>query len=141
MGEVFMRKIPVILALAMMGQMGGVLGVLPAHAFYGQDSIGFSTLPYPPYPYVLSRPVEILPQGFETIVAGDETYYYCQGIFYQKVQLIQQYVIVPPPIGAMVPDIPQGYQLMLINGTAYYVVQGVYYVRLLDGYKVIYPPV
>lgn len=96
---------------------------------------------YSPYPYVLSRPIDILPQGSITINVGDETYYYCKGIFYQKIVLEQKYVIVPPPIGAVVFTIPQGYQLMLINGTTYYEYEGVYYKRDLEGYKVIYPPV
>lgn len=93
-----------------------------------------------PYPAVLSPAIDILPHGFVTINLDDETFYYCNGIFYQKIMHDQKYLVVPPPIGAMVFDIPAGYQYMLIDGTAYYVYQGVYYVRVLDGYKVVLPP-
>lgn len=96
---------------------------------------------YSPYPHVLGQPIDILPHGFITINVEDETYYYCNGIFYQKVILEQKYTVVPPPIGAVVFTIPQGYQLMLIDGVSYYEYEGVYYKRVLEGYKVIFPPV
>ena len=95
---------------------------------------------YSPYPDVLSQPIDILPQGFTTISMGDDTYYYCRGVFYQKTVMEQKYVIVPPPVGAIVSDIPVGYELMLINGMIYYEYQGVYYKRVLEGYGVIFPP-
>jgi len=95
----------------------------------------------PPYPYVQSTPINNLPHGFITIGVGQETYYYCEGVFYQKVIREQEYVIVPPPIGAVVFTIPQGYQLILIDGVSYYVYEGVFYKHVLEGYKVIYPPV
>jgi len=112
-----------------------------AHAFDLQESIEFPSPNRSPYPYVLSAPIDILPQGFVTTTVGDDTYYYCNGIFYQKIMRDQKYVIVPPPIGAVVFTIPQGYQLMLMGGVSYYEYQGVYYKRVLAGYKVIYPPV
>jgi len=95
----------------------------------------------PPYPYVLSQPIGLLPSGFVTINVGEETYYYCSGIFYQRIIREQKYVIVPPPIGAVIFSIPQGYELTFIDGVSYYEYQGVYYKRVLEGYKVIYPPV
>jgi hypothetical protein len=101
----------------------------PVHAFYQ------------PYPYVLSQLIAVLPQGFVTINVADETFYYSNGIFYQKILREQKYVVVPPPIGAVVFDIPPGYQLMFIDGISYYNYGGVYYKRVLEGYKVIYPPV
>ena len=95
----------------------------------------------PPYPYVLSQPIDNLPMGFITIRVGQETYYYDGGIFYQKVIREQAYVVVPPPIGAVIFDIPQGYALMLIHGISFYEYAGIYYRRVLEGYRVIYPPV
>lgn len=114
---------------------------LPARAFYLQQSIEFSQPNHSPYPYVLSQPINILPQGFVTINVGDDTFYYCNGVFYQRIMRDQKYVIVPPPIGAVVFNIPQGYELMFMDGLTYYEYQGVYYKRTLAGYKVIYPPV
>jgi hypothetical protein len=88
-------------------------------------------------PYIVSDPIDILPPGFITIVAAGETYYYAKGIFYQKSLREQKYVIVPPPIGAVVFNIPQGYQMIIHNGVAYYAYGGVYYKRVLEGYQVI----
>jgi hypothetical protein len=96
---------------------------------------------YSPYPPVLSQPIDILPEGFITINVANETFYYCKGIFYQKLMRDQKYAIVPPPIGAVVFDIPIGYRYLFIDGVAYYEYQGVYYQRVLEGYRVIFPPV
>jgi len=91
------------------------------------------------YPQVLSQPIDILPSGTITLIVGPETYYYANGVFFQKVILEQKYVMVPPPIGAVVFHLPLGYKLMLIDGITFYEYQGVFYKRVLDGYKVIYP--
>ena len=105
----------------------------------GNDSYAMNS----PYPYILSQPLDNLPEGFctlGTIGMGREIYYYSNGAFYQKLNLLQQYIVVPPPIGAIVDTIPQGYQLMLIDGRTLYEDQGIYYRRVLEGYKVIFPP-
>jgi hypothetical protein len=128
-----MKNIPVLLVFVFTWVMGGV----QAYAQFLQAP----SEPYSPYPHVLSQPIDILPHGFITINVGYETYYYCNGIFYQKIMRDQKYVIVPPPIGAVVFTIPQGYQLMLIDGISYYEYQEVYYKRVLEGFKVISPPV
>ena len=116
-------------------------GEKPSHAFFFQESIEFSNSNFTPYPYVLSRPIDNLPQGFITITVGYDSYYYANGFFYQKIMRDQKYVMVPPPIGAVVITIPQGYDLMLINGASYYEYKDVYYKRVLEGYRVTYPPV
>ena len=120
------------------------VGILTAeaHGFMQGPNQGYSM--YPPYPYVLSQPIDNLPQGYitlGTIGMGQDTYYYFNGVFYQKVIREQVYVIVPPPIGAIVFNIPQGYRLMLIDGMCFYEAYGIFYRRVLEGYKVIYPPV
>lgn len=130
-----MRNISVTLIFIM------ILGCLKAGSAHAQFSQGPNQMYSPPYPYVQSTPINNLPYGAITIGVGQETYYYCKGVFYQKVIREQTYVIVPPPIGAVVFTIPQGYQLMLIDGASYYVFEGVFYKHVLDGYKVIYPPV
>jgi len=136
-GEVAMRNIKFLSAFLLLGM---IHWTTQAHALVLQGSI---ESPYPyssPYPSVVSQAIDILPPGFITITVDDETYYYCRGIFYQRIMRDQKYVVVPPPIGAIVFTIPQGYQYMFIDGISYYVYEGVYYVRVLDGYKVISPP-
>ncbi len=117
-----------------------ISGPKQAHAFYVQDSIELSYPKYSPYPYMLGQPIDILPQGFITINVSDENFYYCNGIFYQRIMRDQKYMVVPPPVGGVVYTIPQGYQYMFIDGVVYYECKGVYYQRVLDGYKVIFPP-
>jgi hypothetical protein len=133
-----MKNIPILLFFILIWMEGGTTLV---HAFYLQQSIELSSPSYSPYPSVLSQAIDILPQGFVTINVDSETYYYCSGIFYQRIMRDQKYVVVPPPIGAVVFTIPSGYQYMFIDGISYYVYEGVYYKRVLDGYKVIAPPV
>ena len=72
---------------------------------------------------------------------GSEIFYYQNGVFYQKSMIDQQYMVVPPPIGALVYSIPRGYQLMMIDGVPYYFYDGVFYRRVLEGYRVVVPPV
>jgi hypothetical protein len=121
-----MKNKPILLVFIFIWLIGETT---QAHAFYSS------------YPDVLSQPLDILPQRSITINVEDETFYYCNGIFYQRIMRDQKYVVVPPPIGAVVFNIPLGYQLMLVDGVSYYVFDGVYYKRVLEGYKVIYPPV
>lgn len=91
------------------------------------------------YPYVASQPVNVLPRGYTTIVVGSTTYYYADGFFYQKLQLEQKYLLVPPPIGAVVYRIPDGYQMVLTKRGSYYIANGVSYRRTLLGYQVVRP--
>lgn len=93
------------------------------------------------YPYVLSEPIDVLPPGFITIIVGGVTYYYCSGVFYQKDAREGKYLVVPPPIGAVVYTIPRGYQMMVVDRMVLYVYDGVYYRRTLEGYQVVGPPV
>jgi len=113
---------------------GWMIGILPLHAS-AQEA--FQPYPYPPQ---VSTGVENLPQGFNTIILGDEIFYYYDGTFYRKVIVDDKYIRVSPPIGAVVRDLPSAYQYMYINGRAYYVSGGVYYGKVLNGYRVIFPP-
>lgn len=136
-GGAMTNKILIFL-LSIWGFMGSYVS---AQAFVLQNSVEFAYPHDTPYPNALGQPIDILPQGYVTITVGDETYYYSQGVFFQKIMKDQKYLIVPPPIGAIVFSIPQGYQQILVNGMSFYEYQGVYYKQVLEGYKVIYPPV
>jgi hypothetical protein len=103
-------------------------------------SFGFSYPAYPPVQAIMSPSLDSLPSGFVTLTVGDEMFYYANGTFYQKIVRDDKYVVTPPPIGAVVFDIPPRYQYFWVDGEAYYVVRGVYYKRVLEGYRVIEPP-
>lgn len=133
-----MKRTLIILFVVLMCDLAGKG---QAQAFLLQDSIEFYNAYSSPYPNVLSPPIDNLPEGFTTVNVGYDIYYYFEGVFYQKIMRVQKYVIVPPPVGAVVITIPQGYELMLINGVSYYEIGNVYYKRVLEGYRVIFPPV
>jgi hypothetical protein len=93
------------------------------------------------YPLVISQPLAVLPPGSTTVIVGPQTFFYHEGIFFQKSMRDQKYVVVPPPIGAVVHAIPEGFQMIMQQGLALYEYNGVYYRRVLEGFKVIPPPV
>ncbi len=93
------------------------------------------------YSSVLSQPIDVLPQGYITVFVNGNTYFYCDGMFYQRDVREQKYVVVPPPIGAVIYDMPTGYQLMIFQGKTFYEYNGVYYQRTLTGFRVIEPPI
>ena len=84
--------------------------------------------------------MHFLPDGYFTVWAGGQRYYYYDGLYYTYVGA-GDYVIVNPPIGAFVSAIPPDFQSVSINGRIYYSNGGVYYVLTHHGYKVVPPPV
>jgi hypothetical protein len=116
----------ILVSLVILGMMAG--GEAQAHF-----------MPFPSLA-VLGQAVDALPSGFLTVVTRNDVYYYAKGIFYQKIVLLNKYVVVPPPVGETISEIPQAYQLMMVDGATYYEYAGVYYVRVLDGYRIIEPP-
>ena len=81
-----------------------------------------------------------LPTKFISIVIDGSQYYYCDGIFYRRG--LYKYVVVEPPVGAMVPALPLGYEMVVIEGLTYYTYKGIYYQAALpSGYVVVPQPV
>ncbi|MBF0511298.1 MAG: hypothetical protein HQL13_03115 [Candidatus Omnitrophica bacterium] len=81
-----------------------------------------------------------LPAGSFTVWAEGRRYYYYDGLYYTYVGG-GDYVVVAPPVGAVVTSIPPDFQPVRINGETYYVNDGVYYVYTRHGYRVIPQPV
>lgn len=81
----------------------------------------------------------VLPTKFVSIVIDGSQYYYCDGVFYRRG--LYKYVVVEPPVGAVVPALPLGYETIKINNMTYYRYQGVYYQLVIPaGYAVVPPP-
>jgi hypothetical protein len=121
-----------------------IMASVPLAFAYASDLQRSVELSHPvrsPYPAVLSSAVDNLPEGFTTVNVGHEIYYYSKGIFYQKIMHDQKYMVVSPPVGAVVSKMPEGYKYLSVDGKYYYEYQGVYYKRVFHGYKVINPPV
>ncbi len=83
--------------------------------------------------------LDIIPNGCFSVFIGGARFYYSDGIYYQRYG--REYVIVHPPIGAVVRRIPYDYRPVIINGVTYYTDQGIYYVHTRSGYQVVPAPV
>jgi hypothetical protein len=80
-----------------------------------------------------------LPIGFVSFTLANAAYYYYAGTYYQHYD--NEYVVVQPPLGALVQSIPEGGQQVVIDGDTFYIVDGVQYQAVLYNgsiwYKVI----
>ena len=83
--------------------------------------------------------VSWVPEECHTVWAGPTRYYYYDGLYYNSYG--REYVVVAPPVGAIVRAIPTDYQAVNINGVIYYTDNGTYYVYTRYGYQVVNPPV
>ncbi len=68
----------------------------------------------------------------------DANYYFSSGTWYRPMG--SRFVIVAPPISAVIPILPSGYVTLSIGGRPYYRYNDVYYVRDDRGYVVVEPP-
>ncbi len=80
-----------------------------------------------------------LPDSFINVRLGGSRYYYYDGLYYNRFG--REYVIVAPPVGAVVHSIPTDFRPVVINGVTYYEDRGTYYVYTRAGYQVVSQPV
>jgi len=71
-------------------------------------------------------------------MVGESEYLYSEGLFYNYTP--QGYIMVEPPIGAVVPTLPVGYSTVMLQQTPYYNYNGIYYSTAPGGYTVVQPP-
>jgi hypothetical protein len=84
--------------------------------------------------------VHILPHGFISFSISGLIYYYAYGNYYRNYS--GYYMVVTPPIGALIPVPPPGYRMVYIDSHPYYLSGGVYYIwdNVHRGYRVVPPP-
>jgi hypothetical protein len=70
-------------------------------------------------------------------IAGAE-FLYSAGMFYRSTPA--GYVVVPAPMGAVVPALPPGYTVVYMGGMPYYYYGNAYYAAAPNGYVVTAPP-
>jgi len=70
-------------------------------------------------------------------IAGAE-FLYTAGMFYRSTPA--GYVVVPAPMGAVVPTLPPGYTVVYMRGMPYYYYGNAYYAAAPNGYVVTAPP-
>jgi hypothetical protein len=94
-------------------------------------------LPYHRRPgYVIKR----LPSLSLTIAVGGLVFYYHDHLFYRHYS--HGYVVVAPPVGALIPTLPMGYVVIHRYGRYYYVYENSYYIWDDDvvAYRVVEAP-
>lgn len=72
-----------------------------------------------------------LPDGYRRIGVRGHPYYYFQGVFYDDGP--SGYVIIAPPVDAVVTDLPPGSETVVLGDTYYYYAGGAFYVQQSDG--------
>ncbi len=79
-----------------------------------------------------------LPFGYVPVYVSGIPYFYYQGVYYQ--QEPSGYMVVTPPIGAVVPELPPGAEPIYVGTTVYYYAAGAFYVQEPQGFLVVVPP-
>ena len=75
---------------------------------------------------------------YRSIFWGGVSYLYAEGFFYRHTPA--GYIIVEPPMGAIVPVLPPGYTTVVVRETPYYYYDDTYYATAPGGYTVVTPP-
>ncbi len=78
----------------------------------------------------------ILPYGSVRLRFGDGAYYYYRGRYYHRRHPFG-YVVVPAPVGMVVPTLPARHRIIVIHGIPYHECEGVFYKSGPSGYTVI----
>lgn len=82
--------------------------------------------------------LNVLPPAYSQIYVGGNPYYYDQGVYYQPAP--SGYVVVTPPLGALVAQLPPGAEAIPYGPTVYYYGAGAFYVQNPQGFMVVEPP-
>ncbi len=63
--------------------------------------------------------------SYRQIIVNKRTYFYREGIFYEKRN--KNYFVITAPAGARITVLPRGYNIVRIKRVRYYVFNGIYY--------------
>jgi hypothetical protein len=82
--------------------------------------------------------IRTVPRRSKVVVHAGIQYHYFGGVWYRPYQ--SRFIIVSPPIGAIVPFLPPYYTIIWVGGTPFYYANDVYYAHRRDSYVVVAPP-
>jgi len=82
--------------------------------------------------------LNVLPPGYSQVYVAGNPYYYDQGVYYQSAP--SGYLVVTPPVGAIVAQLPPGAEGIPYGPTVYYYGAGAFYVQTPQGFMVVTPP-
>ena len=72
-----------------------------------------------------------LPDGYRRIGVRGHPFFYYEGVYYDDGP--SGYVIVAPPVSAIISDLPPGTETVVVGGTVYFYAGGAFYVQQSDG--------
>lgn len=82
--------------------------------------------------------VDVLPNGYVSVMVGPMPYYYYRGVFYRPYR--RGYVVVPAPVGAWIMAPPPG-QVVMVENDPFHYYRGVFYQPRDGRYVVVSPPI
>jgi hypothetical protein len=103
------------------GHFGGYGRGVPVHFFRGQR-------------------IPMLPPAYVSITFNSQPYFYGDDGAYYQAQSDGQYLVVQPPVGAVVPSLPPGAAEIAVGPTTYFYLDGVFYVAQDSSFAVVNPP-
>jgi len=68
-----------------------------------------------------------LPRYYYVYIFNDCRYFYCCNVFYIYIEDENEYIVVRPPIGALVETIPEYSEQLIVDGETYYIADGIQY--------------
>lgn len=77
----------------------------------------------------------------EDVVVGPHRYHYRDGRFYRPGWFGFDFVVVAPPIGAVIKVLPPRRNIIIVRGVRYYYYDNIYYTDCPGGYIVVTPPI
>lgn len=84
--------------------------------------------------------IDRLPDGYRSIGVHGRPYFFFQGVFYDNGP--SGYVVVAPPVDAVITDLPPDTETVVVGDTTYYYAGGAFYVQQADGtYIVVAAPI
>lgn len=102
----------------------------PSHYYHGPG----------PYPWGRGVCIARLPGAYVSLAVAGAEFFYCAGLYYRY--STAGYVVIEPPLGAVIPVLPDGYTVVYVNGLPYYYYASTYYtVAPSGGYVVVSPAV
>jgi hypothetical protein len=109
------------------------------HYGRGNNRYSYNRYSYNHYPSRSSISIIArLPFGAVSVTFGDRYYHYYNGVYYRPYN--RGYMIVPPPVGIIVPGLPLGYTHVIIGSNPYYRHGDVFYAPYGNRYKVVEKP-
>jgi hypothetical protein len=84
--------------------------------------------------------IHALPPAYVSITFNNQPYFYGDDGAYYQPESDGQYLVVQPPVGALVPSLPPGAVAIVVGPTTFYYLDGDFYVAQDSSFAVVNPP-